>query len=91
MNKIIVKDENGTNIDISVIGFFKVPQLEKEYVIYAFVDDNFENSNGSVLFGEVVRSENDIQILGILSEEKEMVIACYEEISNQIGGIENEG
>lgn len=48
------------------------------------------NDEGMVLLGEVVRDGNDIQILDILSEEKEMVIACYNEILSQLGGKTNE-
>lgn len=90
MKELNYKDEAGNIINISVIGFFSVPEYEKEYVMYAMVDDNPNNDMGEVLLGEVVREEDDIQILGILSEEKDLVVAYYNEISNQLGGTANE-
>ena len=86
MNKARFIDKNGNDINVSVIGFFKIPELDKEYVMYALVDNNENNDKGLVLLGEVIRNNDTIQILGILSEEKEMVVAYYNEISNQIGG-----
>lgn len=90
MKNTIVKDANGNDIVVSIIGFFEIPELEKEFVMYGLVDENPNNDTGLVLLGEVVRNEDAIQILGILKEEKDLVVAYYNEISNQIGGVENE-
>lgn len=86
MDNVRYTDESGNIINVSVMGFFTVPELEKEYVMYAMVDENPNNDMGNVLLGEVVREEDNIQILGILSEEKDLVVAYYNEISNQLGG-----
>ena len=83
-------DENGKKITISVIGFFRVNELEKEFIMYSMVDDNVDNGMGHVILGEVVKYDGIVQILGIESEERDMVLAYYNEISNQIGGSENE-
>jgi len=85
MNSLKIVDSNGNNIDVSIIGFFNVPELEKEYVMYGLMDDDSNNDDGHVMLGEVVRDGENIQILGILSDEKDLVVAYYNEISNQIG------
>lgn len=90
MQDIKFIDENGKEITISVIGFFRVDELEKEFIMYSLTDDDSSNDMGYVLLGEVVRYDGIVQILGIESEERDMVLAYYNEISNQIGGSENE-
>ncbi len=79
-------DANGKILNVSLIGFFRIPEFEKEYIMYGLVDEEPNNENGHVLFGEVVRTEDTVQILGILKEEKEVVVAYYNEIANQLGG-----
>ena len=86
MKEINYKDENGNNINVSVMGFFRIAELEKEFIMYSFIDDNNSNDEGLVLLGEVLRDGDDIQIVGIESSEKEMVIAYYNEITEQLGG-----
>ena len=90
MKEINYKDEQGNNINISVVGFFKISELEKEFIMYSVVDDDIENDDGFILLGEVIRSGDDVRIVGIDSNEKEMVVAYYNEISGQIGGNDNE-
>lgn len=85
MKDITYKNEEGNIITISVIGFFKVPELEKEFIMYSFTDDNINNENGLVLLGEILKEEDTIQILGIDSNEKDLVLAYYNEVINQIG------
>ena len=86
MREINFKDENGNNINISLMGFFRVPQLEKEFIMYSLVDDDETNEDGHVILGEVVREGGDVQILGIESNEKDLVVAYYNEIETQLGG-----
>ena len=90
MKDIKYKDENGKEMTISLMGFFKVPELEKEFIMYSFTDNDINNDFGHVLLGEVVRENDEIQILGIESEEKELVVAYYNEVINQIGGTSDE-
>lgn len=93
MREIVYKDAEGHNVTASVLGFFKVSEIDKEFVMYSIVDDDEAEDEGVVLLGEVVRNEedeNDIQILGIESEEKDLVMAYYNEIASQIGGSEDE-
>ena len=85
MKDITYKNEEGNIITISVIGFFKVPELEKEFIMYSFTDDNINNENGLVLLGEIIKEEDTIQILGIELTEKDLVLAYYNEVINQIG------
>ena len=85
MKDIIYKDSNGNMMNVSVIGFFSISELEKEFVMYGLVDDDKNNEDGHVLLGEVIRNDDDVQIVGILPDEKELVVAYYNEISTQIG------
>lgn len=85
MKDITYKNEEGNIITISVIGFFKVPELEKEFIMYSFTDDDSSKQNGLVLLGEIIKEEDTIQILGIDSNEKALVLAYYNEVINQIG------
>jgi len=88
MKDIKYVNEKGENINVSLLGFFSIPDLEKEYIMYGITDDNVNNDEGKVLLGEVKRNDNNIQILGILPSEIDLVVAYYNEISNQIGGEE---
>ena len=90
MAEITIKDKKGNNLNISVIGFFRIPELEKEFVMYGLMDDDKNNETGHVLLGEVIREEDNIRIEGIDSEEKDLVVAYYNEVINQIGDEENE-
>ena len=83
-------DSKGNVMNVSVMGFFRIPDLEKEFIMYAFVDDDDNNSDGRVLLGEVIRENGDMQILGIESSEKDLVVAYYNEVITQLGGNEDE-
>ena len=78
-------DEKGNVIDISVIGYFSIPGLDKTFIMYEYLNDN-DLEYGHVLLGEVINEDNNVQILGINPEEEEIVVAYYNEISNQLGG-----
>lgn len=84
MNEIKYRNTNNEEISVSNLGFFTIPDLQKEYIMYAITEENKEM--GKVLLGEVIREGNNIQILGILESEQDLVVAYYNEISNQIGG-----
>lgn len=85
MNDIKYINEKGENITVSLIGFFSIDDLQKEYIMYSITDDNKNNEYGKVLLGEVIRNKSEIKILGIKKEEQDLVVAYYNEISNQIG------
>ena len=86
MEQITIKNEQGQNINISVIGSFRIPDFDKEFMMYSMVDENEDNGLGAVLLGEVIRGANGIEVVGIRDDEKEMVVAYYNEISEQMGG-----
>ena len=90
MKEIIYKDKNGNNVTASVLGFFKIEELNKEFVMYSIVDDNVEEDDCVILLGEVVREDDNVQIRGIDENEKDLVIAYYNEIASQIGGSNDE-
>ena len=86
MEQITIKNEQGQNINISVIGSFRIPDFDKEFMMCSMVDENEDNGLGAVLLGEVIRGANGIEVVGIRDDEKEMVVAYYNEISEQMGG-----
>ena len=87
MEMIKVKNDQGKEITIKSLGTFRIEELGKEYVMYSLNDDKPETHLGAILLGELVTDENgNYQVLGILDSEKEMVLAFYNEISNQVGG-----
>ena len=90
INTIKVKDQNGNKVEVSMLGMFRIPDLEKQYIMYGLVDDDPYNENGGVLLGEVIGEGENMQIVGILEEEKDLVVAYYNEISKQVGEDENE-
>ena len=91
MEDFMIKDSDGDMMNISLIGSFRISELEKEYIMYSLVDDDENNENGHILLGEIVRGDDgNVQVLGILPEEKDLVVAYYNEISTQLGGEEDE-
>lgn len=80
-------NEKGEKLDVSVIGTFRMPDLEKEYIMYSIINE--KENDGMVLLGEVIRHEENMEILGVLESEKDLVVAYYNEIANQIGGKNN--
>ena len=79
-------DQNGNVMNIEAIKIFKIDELGKEYIIYSIMDNDDSNPDGELLFGEIIRNDDSIQILGILTDEENIVIAYYNEIKNQLGG-----
>ena len=79
-------DQNGKVMNIEAIKIFKIDELGKEYIIYSIMDNDDSNPDGELLFGEIIRNDDSIQILGILPNEENIVIAYYNEIKNQLGG-----
>lgn len=82
---LTVKDPKGGELNVSVLGTFNVPDLDKTYIMYALEDSNPKNESAAVMLGEVIGEGEDMQIGGILSSEKELVVAYYNEIINQVG------
>ena len=79
-------DQNGNVMNIEAIKIFKIDELGKEYIIYSIMDNDDSNPEGELLFGEIIRNDDSIQVLGILPDEEDIVIAYYNEIKNQLGG-----
>lgn len=90
LEKLNVRDENGNKVIVSVMGMFEIPDLEKKYVMYSILNEDDSISYGGVLLGELVGEGEDLQVLGILPEEKDMVVAYYNEISTQLGEDDDE-
>ena len=79
-------DQNGNVMNIEAIKIFKIDELGKEYIIYSIMDNDDSNPEGELLFGEIVRNDDSIQVLGILPDDEDIVIAYYNEIKDQLGG-----
>ena len=91
MDEIKVKNEEGKEITVKSLGTFKVEELGKEFVMYSLNDDKPETELGAILLGELIQDEDgNYQVVGILDEEREMVLAFYNEIATQVGGNGNE-
>lgn len=90
VNAIKVKDQNGNKVEVSMLGMFRIPDLDKQFIMYGLIDDDPYNENGGVLLGEVIGEGENMQIVGIDSDEKDLVVAYYNEISKQVGEDENE-
>ena len=80
-----VKDPKGGQLEVSVVGTFRVPDLNKQYIMYMIEAANHANDNAAVMLGEIIGEGENMQIGGILKSEKEMVVAYYNEILNQLG------
>lgn len=82
---LTVNDPTGGKLNVSVLGTFRIPDLNKQYIMYSIEDTNQDNKNAAVMLGEVIGEGENMQIGGILKSEKEMVVAYYNEILNQLG------
>lgn len=89
LESLNVRDENGNKIDVSVLGMFEIPDLEKKFIMYGITNDDETKENGAVLLGEVIGEGADMKIVGLLPEEKDIVVAYYNEISTQLGEDDN--
>lgn len=83
--EIIIKDESGVDITISIVGEFKIDDLNKEFIIYSIVDNDDASTKGQIIIGEVIRDNDNLQVLGIKEDERDLVLAFYNEISEQLG------
>ena len=87
MMELKVKNDDGKEITVKSLGSFRVEELGKEYVMYSLNDDKPETELGAILLGELVQDDDgNYQVLGILDDERDMVVAFYNEISTQVGG-----
>ena len=91
MREINYKNDDGKTINVSVMGYFRIAELEKEFIMYSQVDDDSCNDTGHILIGKVIKENDyDYKIVGVKSNEKDMVLAYYNEISEQVGGSKDE-
>lgn len=83
--EIIIKDAEQNDVEISILGEFKINELEKEYIMYSIIDKDEAVTDGKVIIGEVIRDEDSVKVVGIKEEERDLVLAFYNEISEQVG------
>lgn len=83
MNIKQVVGEDGSILTIEILIGFKVEEYDKQYVAYTLNDDNVSETV-NVFINEIDYSGDKPRISGIKEEEKERVIAIYNEIKNNI-------
>lgn len=82
-----VKKEDGSYILVETLGFFEVPELEKEYVMHSILDDKENTEMGAIMISEVIKLDNgEVEIKDIEEDEIDLVMAFYNEIEKQVGG-----
>ena len=77
---------NNKEIEIEVIGGFKIEELNKEYVLCVY-DDNKDSDKVLMVILEVELDEfGNRNLISIAEEEKEIVLNCYNAIKQDILG-----
>ena len=82
-NEKVYLNENGIEIKVEVILAFEVEELNKSYVAYTINDDD-SYETAIVLISEYNQENN--QLLPIAFDDKEKVLAVYNDIKNMIFG-----
>jgi uncharacterized protein YrzB (UPF0473 family) len=80
---MIVQDKEGNKIKIEVLMTFKIPEINKNYVVYSINDDGISETV-TILINELVYENNLPKIVPIPKEETQMVLAFYTTIRNNI-------
>ena len=84
LKEVVTKNDKGVDVKLSVVGEFKINELNKEFIIYSLVDEDDTNEDGHLLIGEVLRENDEVKVSGIKKSEKDLVMAYYNEIASQI-------
>lgn len=79
----MIKVVNGKEIDVNVLGGFKIDELDKEYVICSYDDDETSNEALIVIL-QVENTESGQELVSIPYEEKEMVMLFYQELKEKL-------
>lgn len=74
--------EDGTNVEVKIIGEFRIDKLEKDYVICTY-DDN--SSTQLVIILQTVGEGENRKLLPISADEKEIVTEVYKSIRKEAG------
>ena len=84
LKEVVTKNDKGVDVKLSVVGEFKINELNKEFIIYSLVDEDDTNEDGHLLIGDVLRENDDVKDSGIKKSEKDLVMAYYNERASQI-------
>lgn len=77
---------DGKEVNVEVIGGFRVEDLDKEYVLCTY-DDDKESEKVLMVILEVELDEfGNRNLVSIPDEEKEIVLNCYNAIKQDILG-----
>ena len=77
---------NGKEVTVEIIGGFRVEDLDKEYVLCTYDDDN-ESEKVLMVILEVELDEfSNRSLVSIPDSEKEIVLNCYNAIKEDILG-----
>lgn len=76
---------NGTNIEVNIIGEFKIE--EKNYIVTSYAD---ENNNYKIVILQLIKDGSSIRAVNVKEEDIEKVRNAYEEIKNTLMEDEDE-
>lgn len=83
INKKVVKNEKGEDVVIELLLTFNIEKTNKNYVVYTINDDE-SSEKATILISEIQENEDNVVVVDIPEEEKELVISCYNDIKNSL-------
>lgn len=85
VESITVVNEVGQTIKINIIARFKIEEYDKEYLVYTINDDGV-SEEVTVFITGVVEIDGKIELRLIPEEEKEVVLAFYDNLRDTATG-----
>lgn len=85
VESITVINEVGQTVKINIIARFKIEEYDKEYLVYTVNDDGVSDDVIVFITG-VVEIDGRIELRLIPEEEKELVLAFYDNLRDSATG-----
>lgn len=79
---------NNKDVNVEIIGGFKIEDLNKEYVLCSF-DDNKDSDKEAVVICEIERENDIVTLRDIPQEETDMVLLFYKTVKSDLLGSDN--
>lgn len=83
INKKVVKNEKGEDVVIELLLTFSIEKTNKNYVVYTINDDE-TSETATIFISEIQENGDEVVVVNIPKEEKELVINCYNDIKNSL-------
>lgn len=83
INKKVVKNEKGEDVVIELLLTFSIEKTNKNYVVYTINDDE-TSETATIFISEIQENGDEVVVVNIPEEEKELVINCYNDIKNSL-------